>query len=214
MNRRESESLRSRAEVFKALGHPTRLWIVERLADGACCVADLAEGVDGGMSAVSQHLAQLRLAGIVRDERRGRQIWYSLTFPCVAEMAAMLDGRETRRVTPFGRLRRALGVAAVAVGLGLAAALGAWWGGAGDEDFGRRPGRGVPPPWVLAQQTQKGRPNHEASNGIRRRGAPRRDGLRAVPEQRVRGAPEGSGARRPAGRGPGEAPGAPGVRVR
>ena len=75
MGTRENESLRLRAEIFKALGHPTRLWIVERLAEGEACVADLAEGVEGGLSAVSQHLALLRQTGIVRDERRGRQIY-------------------------------------------------------------------------------------------------------------------------------------------
>ena len=194
MDRRESESLRSRAEVFKALGHPTRLWIVERLAEGACCVADLAEGVDGGMSAVSQHLAQLRSAGIVRDERRGRQIWYSLTFPCVAEMASMLDGRSVRRVSPFGRLRRALGVGWGVAGLGVAAAVGAWGGGAGERDFGRRPRRGVPP-MALAQQTQKGAFNHEEGSGIGRGGFGR-GGVRparGVPGWRVRGAAPGRG---------------------
>ena len=198
MDRRETESLRSRAEVFKALGHPTRLWIVERLAEGACCVADLAEGVDGGLSAVSQHLAQLRQAGIVRDERRGRQVWYSLTFPCVAEMAAMLDGRAARQASPLGRLRRVLGVLAVLAGVGLSVGVGACLGGLG-QDFAPRPRGDVPRAWV-AQHTQKGMVRHEASTDIRRRGVARPDGFRAgMPERRVRGAAPGD-PRRPARR--------------
>lgn len=125
MSERETESLRLRAEIFKALGHPTRLWIVEALANGSRCVADLAEGVEGGLSAVSQHLALLRQAGLVRDERRGRQIYYSLTFPCITEMCALLDGRKQRKQTPLERLRKAIGVILVllVVGGGLTFAL-------------------------------------------------------------------------------------------
>ncbi len=110
MSDREAESLRLRAEIFKALGHPTRLWIVERLAQGECCVADLAAGVEGGLSAVSQHLALLRQTGLVRDTRHGRQIYYSLTFPCIAEICAMLGGPKVQKVSPLERLRKLLPV--------------------------------------------------------------------------------------------------------
>ena len=105
MTKRETESLRLRAEIFKALGHPTRLWIVEALAEGERCVADLADGVEGGLSAVSQHLAQPRQGGIVRDEWRGRQIYYSLTFPSVAEVCALPGGGAVRRPSCWARLR-------------------------------------------------------------------------------------------------------------
>ncbi len=108
MSEREAEALRLRAEIFKALGHPTRLWIVERLAEGECCVADLAAGVEGGLSAVSQHLALLRQTGIVRDTRKGRQIYYSLTFPCVAEMCTMLGGVKPKRENVAEKLRKML----------------------------------------------------------------------------------------------------------
>lgn len=106
MNKREAESLRLRADIFKALGHPTRLWIVEFLAEGARCVAEIAAEVEGGLSAISQHLAMLRQYGIIRDERRGRQIYYSLSAPCVLEMCAILTGKQAKALSPLPKSRR------------------------------------------------------------------------------------------------------------
>ena len=167
MTKRETESLRLRAEIFKALGHPTRLWIVEALAEGERCVADLADGVEGGLSAVSQHLAQLRQAGIVRDERRGRQIYYSLTFPSVAEVCALLGGGAVRRPSRWARLRQVL--PAAAVGMSFAALVGAGLFSAAANQKACRCGEAwasMPP--VPVVQHEKGKPNHENIICLRR----------------------------------------------
>jgi ArsR family transcriptional regulator len=84
----ESMTLREQAVVFKALGHPVRLAMVQRLALGECCVCELLElGEVGSVSGptVSQHLLVLKSAGVVGDERRGQRIFYRLLLPCVAE---------------------------------------------------------------------------------------------------------------------------------
>ena len=62
--------LEMKAEMLKALGHPTRLAIVESLGpDGERCVCDLAGVVGGGdRTPISKHLAVLKAAGIVREE--------------------------------------------------------------------------------------------------------------------------------------------------
>ena len=73
----------ARARVIKAMGHPTRLFIVDELARGRRCVCELTEMVGADMSTVSKHLAVLREAGIVRDEKRGSQVYYRLRMPCV-----------------------------------------------------------------------------------------------------------------------------------
>jgi len=73
----------ARARVLKAMAHPTRLFILDRLARGEHCVNDLTELVGADISTVSKHLAVLRNAGIVRDEKRGQQVWYTLRTPCV-----------------------------------------------------------------------------------------------------------------------------------
>jgi ArsR family transcriptional regulator len=79
------EPLRAPARVFKALGQETRLFIVQELGHGERCVCELQELVGADMSTVSKHLAALRGAGLVRDERRGNQVFYSLVAPCVLE---------------------------------------------------------------------------------------------------------------------------------
>jgi len=66
--------VKRKAEIFKALGHPTRLQIVEKLADGEQCVCVLLEMFEIDMSTLSRHLSVLKNAGIVTDERRGKNI--------------------------------------------------------------------------------------------------------------------------------------------
>ena len=73
----------ARARVIKAMAHPTRLFIVEELSKGERCVCDLTEMVGADVSTVSKHLSLLRSAGIVEDDKRGTQVFYSLKVPCV-----------------------------------------------------------------------------------------------------------------------------------
>lgn len=79
----DQTSLAKRAKVFKALGHPSRLRMVEALGEGEKCVCELRELVGSDISTISKHLSVLREAGIVRDERRGTSIYYSLRMRCV-----------------------------------------------------------------------------------------------------------------------------------
>ena len=60
------------AEVFKALGHPTRLWIVQQLADGEHCVCEFVEAVGADFSTISKHLSVLKQAGVIEDDKRGK----------------------------------------------------------------------------------------------------------------------------------------------
>ena len=60
-----------------------RLFIVEELARGERCVCELQERIGADMSTVSKHLAQLRTAGVVADDKRGVQVFYSLRATCV-----------------------------------------------------------------------------------------------------------------------------------
>jgi ArsR family transcriptional regulator len=72
-----------RARVIKALAHPSRLLIVDELARGERCVCELTEMVGADISTVSKHLSVLKNGGIVADERRGTQVFYSLKVPCI-----------------------------------------------------------------------------------------------------------------------------------
>jgi ArsR family transcriptional regulator len=91
MTEKEKLIYAAKARVIKALAHPTRLWMVERLADGERCVCEFADAVDADFSTVSKHLALLRQAGIVEDEKRGKQVFYRLKVPCVIKFMSCVE---------------------------------------------------------------------------------------------------------------------------
>jgi ArsR family transcriptional regulator len=90
-------SVQRKAEIFKALGHSTWLQIVEKLADGEQCVCVLLEMFDVDMSTLSRHLSVLKNAGIVSDERRGKNIFYCLKCPCTVKMFDCMEKILTER---------------------------------------------------------------------------------------------------------------------
>jgi DNA-binding transcriptional ArsR family regulator len=79
----ERSQFEARARVLKALANPSRLILIDALAQGEKCVADLTALVGSDMSTVSRHLSVLKSAGIVGDRRQGLQIYYNLKMPCV-----------------------------------------------------------------------------------------------------------------------------------
>ena len=92
-------NLERRARVMKALAHPSRLFIVDELSRGERCVCELTEMIDADVSTVSKHLAVLREAGLVLDERRGVQIFYRLRVPCILNFFGCVEAvlEETAR---------------------------------------------------------------------------------------------------------------------
>ncbi len=84
MNSKTQAKYEARAKIIKAMAHPTRLFIVDELARGGQrCVCELTEMIGVDMSTVSRHLAMLKNAGIIEDEKRGAQVYYSLRVRCV-----------------------------------------------------------------------------------------------------------------------------------
>ncbi len=75
--------IEAKAKILKALGHPTRLWMVEQLADSEKCVCEFTNRIDVDFSTVSKHLTVLKQAGIVEDRKQGKQVFYRLKVPCV-----------------------------------------------------------------------------------------------------------------------------------
>ena len=78
--------------MFKALSHPMRLLMLDRLKDRPWCVCELAAQVGIEKSIASKHLSQLKNAGIIEDEKRGTLVEYRLVAPCVLELAACAEG--------------------------------------------------------------------------------------------------------------------------
>ena len=73
----------ARATIVKAMAHPTRLFIVDKLAQKSMCVAELTDLIGADMSTVSRHLATLKAVGIVQDRKKGVQVYYRLRMPCI-----------------------------------------------------------------------------------------------------------------------------------
>lgn len=74
------------AEIFKAIGHPDRLAMLEKLAEKPWCVCDLASYLGLNKSVASKHLSLLHDIGLVELEKKGTQVIYTLVVPCVIEM--------------------------------------------------------------------------------------------------------------------------------
>ena len=66
------------ADMFRVLGDPTRVRILDALADGELCVHEIADRVEISESAVSHQLRLMRTMRIVRGRREGRCVYYTL----------------------------------------------------------------------------------------------------------------------------------------
>lgn len=91
MNAKTQSLFEARAEIVKALAHPTRLFIVNELSKGERCVCDLREEIGADMSTVSKHLSVLKNAGIVEDDKRGLQVFYRLRVPCIMNFFSCVE---------------------------------------------------------------------------------------------------------------------------
>lgn len=96
----------SKALIFKALMHPTRIALLEALREGEQCVCRLEEALDMPQAYISQQLAVLRRVGLVADQRRGLNIFYRIIKPEVLQMidlACAIVGDDVHHV-PTGTL--------------------------------------------------------------------------------------------------------------
>ncbi|WP_315097703.1 metalloregulator ArsR/SmtB family transcription factor [uncultured Cellulomonas sp.] len=93
-----------KADLFRSLAHPTRIQVLETLsadADHAASVTRLLAATGAEASALSQHLAVLKRAGVVTSERTGNAVVYRLSRPLVAELLVVARAflRETLRAS-------------------------------------------------------------------------------------------------------------------
>ncbi len=91
------------ANIFKALGHPIRLGILEILGTREKCVCDIVSALQADTSNISKHLSVMKNAGILGDRKEGLKVYYRVIMPCAlnfvdcagkAALSAIEDRRE------------------------------------------------------------------------------------------------------------------------
>ncbi|HMS62873.1 MAG TPA: metalloregulator ArsR/SmtB family transcription factor, partial [Solirubrobacteraceae bacterium] len=78
-----------KAQLFRVLGHPVRIRILELLSGGERTVGDLQAELQLDSSGTSQHLAALRQQGVLESRRVGTSVYYSLRDPRVSQLLAV-----------------------------------------------------------------------------------------------------------------------------
>lgn len=77
---------KAKAELFRTLGHPVRIRVLEILLEGPHAVHQLLEGIPIERSSLSQQLAVLRRSGLVASSRDGSTVIYTISSSEVADL--------------------------------------------------------------------------------------------------------------------------------
>jgi ArsR family transcriptional regulator len=78
-----------KAQLFRVLGHPVRIRMLELLTDGERTVGDLQAELNIDSSGTSQHLAALRQQGVLDSRRAGTSVYYRIRDPRVTQLLAV-----------------------------------------------------------------------------------------------------------------------------
>ena len=87
------EGLAHAAECLKTLAHPHRLRMVQMLLRGEHTVGELAAACDIPSHMASEHLGKMKDRGLLKPERRGRQIFYQIAEPHLANIMGCVEAR-------------------------------------------------------------------------------------------------------------------------
>lgn len=93
--------LENAAQTLKLLGDKTRLTIMGLIKNGECCVCEFVEVLQMSQPSISQHLRKLRDAGLVKEQRRGQWIFYSLntshvTYPIIQQILEQIPNQKEK----------------------------------------------------------------------------------------------------------------------
>jgi ArsR family transcriptional regulator len=81
---------RFKADIFQALAHPTRIAIIDLLAQGELSAGELIEKLGKEQANISQHLSVLRSKGLVLNRKAGNQVFYSVRDPIIIKVLALM----------------------------------------------------------------------------------------------------------------------------
>jgi len=80
-----------KAKIFKALSHPTRLYMVEELIKGEKCVCEFVDEIKADFSTISKHLSVLKEAEIIKSEKRKNWVYYHISMTCTSRCINSLE---------------------------------------------------------------------------------------------------------------------------
>ena len=81
---------RFKADIFQALAHPTRIAIIELLANGELSAGELIAELGMEQANISQHLAVLRAKQLVVNRKVGNQVFYAVRDPIIIKVLALM----------------------------------------------------------------------------------------------------------------------------
>lgn len=87
----DNKNYERKVEILKAMAHPVRLAILEKLRAGDMCACVIADMFESDRTTVSKHLAILKKAGLVDDIKEGRNIIYHLKMPCILDVMPCIE---------------------------------------------------------------------------------------------------------------------------
>lgn len=85
------DKIHAASEGLRGIAHELRLSILCHLIDGPMCVQELMQATGAVQSNLSQHLAKMRLMGILANEKRGQQVFYHIANPAFEDLVEVLQ---------------------------------------------------------------------------------------------------------------------------
>src|SRR6476620_9734991 len=82
------------SDILTAISHPTRLAIIEQLANGPTRFLDVAKPFDTALNAVTKHLKLLERAGLIERKKQGREVFISFRAEPLREVAGWVNEYE------------------------------------------------------------------------------------------------------------------------
>ena len=98
----------AKAELFRVLGHPVRIRVLELLSDRDHAVHELLAAIPMEPSSLSQQLAVLRRTGLVRQQRIGGEVVYCIVVPETIELLAAARNLLREQIADQAQLRKDL----------------------------------------------------------------------------------------------------------
>ena len=91
MEAQSRNKLGIKADIFKALGHPIRIGIMELLRENECAVSVMVDRFGCSMATVSKHLTVLKASGLVSHRKEGLNVYFRMAWPDVSKLVEQAD---------------------------------------------------------------------------------------------------------------------------